>query len=167
MKIDADGETGWTALKYAARRLNDVEEQAFEETLAVDQKAREAVAQAVELSHSVAALHAGSDAGNAPLVEPLIMTAKPRLWRQPAAWLAAGLAASVLFMFTQMGGRPTINPEGAAEALSMTWADLHNGSEEVVTVAGSELPGPESVVADEPTNEPTVPDWMLVGVGAK
>jgi hypothetical protein len=63
MQIDSQSKHGWQALRYAARHLSDVEQREFEERLAADQTAREAVAQAVELAHTATFLHLESETG--------------------------------------------------------------------------------------------------------
>ncbi len=73
MKIDhtLPGELGWQALHYVAHSLGESQRDAFELRLLDDQTAREAVAQAVELAHSVAVLHMGSNFGSdLPVVVP-------------------------------------------------------------------------------------------------
>jgi hypothetical protein len=61
MHIDPESRHGWQALRYAARHLSDAEQREFEDRLAADQTAREAVAQAVELAHTATFLHLESE----------------------------------------------------------------------------------------------------------
>jgi anti-sigma factor RsiW len=87
----------WTAFRYVANELSAAEAVAFEDRLADDQAAREAVARCVQLTHSVVALEearspqpAGVPAG------PGRNDRRQRRWAVAAALIAA---AAVCFAF--------------------------------------------------------------------
>jgi hypothetical protein len=79
----------WLAFCYAAGELNAAESDDFEDRLAKDQDAREALARAVELTQTVAA------AESQPLVVMPAAVASGR-WQSRVAWMAIGGVASLL-----------------------------------------------------------------------
>lgn len=81
-------ELTWQAFQYVAGEFSAIEAELFEERLATDQAAREAVAQAVELFHAVCAAEAA---------EPVITVAATQRfsWSRAFAIFAAGTAAAV------------------------------------------------------------------------
>jgi hypothetical protein len=92
-------ELDWLAYQYLAGELSDNDALAFEERLAVDQVAREALASAVALSQAIilageaSPAHASTHRANLP--------ARDGFWLKPAGWLAAS-AAAVLVMVTTL-----------------------------------------------------------------
>lgn len=122
---DRDPDVSWLAWRYVAGEMGSEEAESFEVRLDRDQAAREAVAEAVELSAAVAAI--------GPATRPSI----PLLRRRPVASVAALLGV------------------GAAVAASLAWIIADPGGPVVkepatppaVAVAGpSNRPRPESVV---------------------
>lgn len=118
MHIDPQSKYGWQALRYAARHLTDAEQQAFENRLADDQTARDAVAQAVELAHTATFLHLDSEnelsdltaalraAPSAATLDAALQAATPAsadapqrprssTWTAKAGWWSAAAAACV------------------------------------------------------------------------
>src|SRR5262245_34308227 len=83
-------ELHWLAFRYVAGEMTAAEEESFEQQLADDQEAREAVAQVVELNEAIRL------AATKPVVAP--RRRFPLLTLHPVAW-AAGLAASLLVVF--------------------------------------------------------------------
>ena len=182
MEFDAPGELGWQALKYAARRLPETELESFEEQLYSDQSAREAVAQAVELSHTVAVLHSQVSDEEAPGPLPSDMDARPaqvasispqRSWSKSLAWLALGVAASLAFAFTHpQWFAADVHPETAQpnELVAASWADLNTAENEsgrtMLTsfVVDPHAADEESALPEVGTETEIVPDWMRLGV---
>jgi hypothetical protein len=76
----------WLAFCYIADELSADEAEVFEERLAADQEAREAVARAVELSQAVAALPRETVCPS-PAASP---------WRRRLAWMTVGATAACL-----------------------------------------------------------------------
>ncbi len=192
MHINARGELGWRALRYVARRMTPDEICDFELHLACDQAAREAVAQAVELAHSVAALHA-CDPVSAPLnltpkkpnerklvvraQEPAVSQSQSAS-RWPSAAFAGAMAASLLIaaisMFNFGVGR-TRQPQAGFniqrvshphDELSSAWASLDPAR--VRARAGEAAPSED--VTEELTGDnkdaadAPIPAWMLRGL---
>jgi hypothetical protein len=84
----------WTAFCYAAGELSPDQAAAFEQRLAIEQPAREALARAVELTQAVAA---------AETLEPVVTLRNEKshwerrsLWGRRLVWMAVGSAASLL-----------------------------------------------------------------------
>lgn len=81
MRQDDSASLSWLAFQYVNEELSPLEAEAFEERLACDQAAREAVAEAVLLCQAVAA------------GEKVELPAQRRTWLWPASWAAVGAAA--------------------------------------------------------------------------
>lgn len=128
------------ALLYAGGELDEVDAQAFEALLGADQSAREALAQAVQLSLTLDGQPARPDPSWRQRVRERL--AGPTLWQRfvgkrsyrghPAAWSGLGAAAAVLLMLVTSHATPTPtvahdekSPAPTTEAANM-WADLHN-----------------------------------------
>ena len=99
---DFTNDLDWTAFCYAAGELSSEEVADFEQRLAEDQGAREALARAVELTQAVAA---------AETLTPVVTAGTERsLWGRRLAWMAIGAAASLLAAALITGGR--LGPAG-------------------------------------------------------
>jgi hypothetical protein len=134
----------WQAFCYVAGELAPAERQAFEAQLAEDQQAREAVAQAVELMHLIAA----AESQSAPSAVPASRSV--REWRTRAAWVLVGGLASLLFAWLSLGPRETgwqgrrgglERPRELAAAWVQTQRTLATAAE-----AGGWLPAPGRVL---------------------
>lgn len=186
---DRSADLAWLAYRYVADELTAEEASTFELRLAEDQTAREAVAQAVELSSAVkVALH---DSAIEP--EPAVCTVEARgfwsqkTWLQPAAWMAVGaaacLAAVVCFYRTDQDESlpPVAVVEGETEfaqagAVAMVWAQSQDsGSEDLylfgsgdgtdgsgMDVSGMEGSADEHADANDP--QMIAPGWVLAAV---
>ena len=193
MEFDAPAELGWQALKYAARRLRESEQERFEEQLSSDQSAREAVAQAVELSHTVAALHAvfvdeevpdraAAPADGAPL--PVARKSTLGSWSTSLAWLGLGIAASLAIAFTHpnwFAGEVHPQATPSSELIAASWADLNSAESEsgrtMLTsfaidpnLQDATASGDGSTAPEVGTDFLVVPDWIRLGLddnGAK
>jgi anti-sigma factor RsiW len=151
-------ELEWSAFRYIADELSPAEAAEFEQRLASDQNAREAVASAVQMAEAVAALQP------APLaLAPTVTGQRPRR----AAWAALVVAAScaVLLVGTFILGRVSSSGspdaaalqanEGADQLLNL-WAVSHDGLD--VWADADEGDAPIEAGSDE---EFAVPTWML------
>ncbi len=155
MHIDPQSKHGWQALRYAARQLTAGEQAAFENSLAADQAAREAVAQAVELAHTATFLHLESETELAEMTTALraapaasTLTAAlqvaaptatdapqrptPSTWVAKAGWWSAAAAACVALFALWSPNRTTSNPvtpapstERVTSDVTSAWADLN------------------------------------------
>jgi len=156
MHIDSQSKHGWQALRYAARHLTDAEQREFEDRLALDQTARDAVAQAVELAHTATFLHMESGtelsdltaalraAPAASTLDAALQAAAPATadapqrstastWTNKAGWWSAAAAACVAMVALWSANRPqqnSISPVPAHEQVSLdvtsAWADLNS-----------------------------------------
>src|SRR5690349_9193650 len=121
-------ELAWLAFQYVAGDFSApgfsaaVAEQ-FEERLATDQAAREAVAEAVELLHAVCAAEAS---------EPVVAVAtRQSVWSQKLVWISTGAAAAVALVAGVLSlnhwgnvspNRPERNVAAVSPALADAWS---------------------------------------------
>src|SRR5687767_2601083 len=103
--MNNDQELLWLAFRYVSDELSAEEVEQFEERLAVDQAAREAVAEAVLMCEAVSAGAAIAPVGT---VTPSI--AVYRSWRQHAGWAAVGAAACLLLVLAIRSGNNEFEP---------------------------------------------------------
>lgn len=186
MEFNAPAELGWQALKYAARRLPDTDCAAFEEQLAEDQTAREAVAQAVELSHTVAVLHACGGSCDATAADSVItneptadiaVLAIPSIrqwtWQRAAGWMGLGVAACLAVVLASshwFAANSARDQATANDLVSANWADLRNAREGTdlpllaAVAVNQETTFNEGLPADSSEEAGMVPDWLLMGV---
>jgi hypothetical protein len=183
MNSPEKAELSWCAFRYIADEMSADEQARFEEQLAVDQQAREAVALAVELAHGLAAVPE-----RPAVVAP---SRRKRRLRVRLAWSAAA-AIAVCFAFAlgwQLGGPEeqglvpgplaerglpaddqSVSDPGVAAELVSLWvqadaADAQqfsasaNGRRELMAVASPEIG------ADGPAESSLeVPGWMWAAV---
>jgi hypothetical protein len=147
------------AFRYIAGEMTAAEADSFEQRLADDQAACEAVARAVELAQAVATVPADVIPLPTTHHSPLTTHSSPHRWLRPARWVAA--AAAVVF---GVAGWWYVNRSDEESRLAKVWANLWLGSDAVVVpdhdlIADSK----ESIVDDE--DELTVPGWMIEAVG--
>ncbi|MGC4006891.1 MAG: hypothetical protein QM811_28710 [Pirellulales bacterium] len=168
-KFDAAPADGWTALRYAARRLPAAEQTRFEERLGEDLAACEAVAQAVELAHTVTFLHmdeSSAQAAHTPAklvetaVDAAVSTATTENSVTPAAkasrtrarllagagWLTAAAVATFAFL--------NHHPQAVVPSQTQTEPSVAATNEDQVTSAwasldGRRLTGPETTPAED------------------
>jgi hypothetical protein len=139
-------ELAWRALRYLHGELTADEAEAFEEDLAVEQPAREALAQAVELTATLeaAALEPAGDVGGPPSeyaatrrpapTEPTFGAVWRRRLSRPQVLLGAGIAACLAVVVTlgltgHLGrhdpdDRGPPDPGNAQAALAEAWAGI-------------------------------------------
>jgi hypothetical protein len=183
MQGDQATDVGWLAFQYVNDEMTADEAAAFEQRLADDQPAREAVAQAVLLTEALSC----SPLESAPTPATLQGASSRRPWWAAAAWAACGAAACLAVM---LGARSwqadEIQPPLAHsrnlltnEELALAWAnsqiallfqdqllsgiepsDLAAGWEDELGLAGSE---PSRTSGDLEPNV-SVPAWMLEAV---
>lgn len=177
MNFPEKAELSWSAFRYIAGEMPADEQVRFEEQLAVDQQAREAVALAVQLAHGIAA---------APERPTVVAPARrKRRLRVRLAWSAAAAAAvcAAFVLGRQFGGPneqiaapvpPTeqsspVDDTGVAVQLVSFWvradaADAEqssaaNGSRELMAIASS-----ESGTDGLGESSLDVPGWMWAAV---
>ena len=127
------------AWRYALGEMSDADTAAFEAQLATDERAADALAEAVELA---AAVFEGD------AVVPAIdrgFRSFGRLWWSVAAGLAAVLLAGICW------------PDGSAEPSALQVAQDWSQVRRIVDEASVETAEPEWEAADD---EPVVPPWL-------
>jgi hypothetical protein len=147
MQSDYDEELEWLAFRYISNELPADEVELFEQRLAHDQAAREAVAQAVQLSLAVA----GAGGGVAPLRRPA--------YRTIVRWLAA--AAAVLIAATMF--YRSYRRSWELERVAKFWAKSV-AQAEVTTNGDLGLLAGDAASLDEDADV-TVPTWVIEAVG--
>ncbi|MFO0821003.1 MAG: hypothetical protein U1A77_23860 [Pirellulales bacterium] len=126
------------AFRYIANELTNDELQAFEERLATDQQAREAVAAAVELSQAIAFVEStrqspappvpASTQGILPVTPPL--PADRRSWWPALGWMTVGSAACVaMILMADLWSRHEVGPNGTDRQLAMLWSETRGSAE--------------------------------------
>jgi hypothetical protein len=143
-----DREVDWQAFLYVSGDMTSADAEAFEDRLATDQEAREAVAAAVELLDRLAASRPTSTRDLPALPAP------DRSARRVAA--AATIAASLL-VFWSLARSPQgpASPSGEeARQLISFWSEAWSPGEN----------GAADATADDEDSEVTVPSWMLAAV---
>jgi hypothetical protein len=184
---DPSAELAWLAFQYVSEELSADDAAAFELRLAEDQAAREAVAQAVELSAALK-LAIGDQVESTEPAEVFLVEARgywsQKAWLQPAAWMAVGAAAclAAVFCFYQPRADENRPPVAAGEgvdgdlspasSLAMVWAQSrHSGSDadDLATMAnGSDEQGADDQSAGDhdvsDDSQMIAPGWLLAAV---
>lgn len=148
------------AFRYIAGEMTAADAELFEQRLADDQAAREAVARAVDMAQAVASVPADT----IPLPafrHSELTTHQPRASRRlrPARWIAAAAAVVLAVLGLQFFKGPSDQT-----TLAKVWVNLWLGQDALETsnldlIADSE----ESVIDDD--SDLTVPGWMMEAVG--
>ncbi len=145
----AEADLFWLAFRYVDDAMGPEEAAQFETRLEHEQSAREAVAEAVELTAAVGAAARPAAARRTPLASassPLTPASRhwssSRGWSAPAAWLSLGAAACLGFALTsywlhpQPDSVPVVrieNPAPSGDArLADAWASTDWHSDEIV-----------------------------------
>jgi anti-sigma-K factor RskA len=161
-------ELSWLAFRYVAGDLTVAEVEEFEERLAIDQSAREAVAQSVELYHAIAAVEASVAAQPVMIARRFTST-----WSQRIAWLTTGAAAAAVLAVAcwNVVGRvpsPQAKP-GVSPDLATAWtavrADLAQADEPVRPMIAELSDAELAAIADDDLVLPMdSPSWMTAAV---
>ena len=191
MKSEHREELDWLAFRYLANELNESEQEAFEDRLADDQSAREAVARAVELTQTLSAARELDEIVVRSAEAPAPATKGRSAWSVPAAWMSVGAAACLLLvaawslpsLLNTLGG----NSAGVAAAnahtleLARAWSSAreefaaHEGTfwdrdavrSEPSQAESSAVPAaPSDDELDDMAPVP-MPSWMLSAVAAE
>src|SRR5262245_22671866 len=134
-----------TALRYAAGDLPPEEVTAFEARLAVDQEARDALAEAVRLSAQAIGQKppAPHPSSRAAIRERLRVTRSG-----PLAWIGLGAAAVAACTIIGLSLAGTVEPDTAPTQVAMTPAETHSAPHTAdqthaapATVATAPMPG--------------------------
>ncbi len=172
----------WLAFRYVAGEMPADEAEQFEDRLAHDQAAREAVAASVRLVGLVAAAgHMPGAASPLPIAfdtphsgpAPVAKPVPPR-WMS-TVWGTAGVAAALLAAFCLWNVGDLLAPSsglvrpdmahGELPAgpglLAAVWATSELGQDQLADDAGTALADPSD------PDEVTIPDWLVAAVSRK
>jgi len=168
MKPEPQDELAWLAFRYVAGELSAAEVGQFEERMAIDQAARESLAQSVELYHAIAA--AESSVVTA-VAEPPMVSLPTRDRSQHLAWLVAGVSAAAVLLMAgwNAGWFDSASPLAAHKnivnvtpALAVAWtemqADAIAGDDELSDDELASLHEEELGISTE------APSWMTAAV---
>ena len=177
---ESDHDLLWQAFCYANDELTPAEAAAFEERLAVDQAACEAVARAVEVCETVRAVPQEvtvlQEVTGATCIS---IVRREATWMQPVGWLALGAAAclaAVMAFQTWQPGAGATTAKASDANLALAWVeaqaelphDLDYMSEDVSALADASDNEPvdgetvDDEVADDAGHLP--PSWMLAAL---
>jgi len=156
-RLQEPAELEWTAFRYIAGELSPADVAEFEQRLALDQNAREAVASAVQMAEAVAGLQP------APLeLAPTVGDQNPR--RATGAALVAAATCALVLVGTLILDRVSssgphdsaaLQANDGADQLLNLWAASHDGLDVWADADEGDAPITGS---DE---EFAVPSWML------
>lgn len=165
MTDDRENELEWRAFLYVSGEMSAEEHDAFEDRLAIDQEAREAVAQAVDLIGQVAVVQL------VPVTEqkspPARRTARVLgIIASIAAALLVGLVLSIgLKNRTQQTERARLEPQHTEELISLYVASPIPDAEDHGSPAdGPATSQPEEQMHDGDESELQVPSWLIAAV---
>jgi hypothetical protein len=167
-------ELAWLAFCYASDELSPEAASEFENRLAADQAAREALAEAALLiSATQAALR--EEPYSVGAVSPAEHNAQHRNAqhgkKRSLGWIVVAAAACIAMVVVADGwiarqhrGQPVIAVNDSDASLALAWAD----SQFPLDVGDRELlAGSEEYEYGDDTNSITVPDWMLEAVSVR
>ncbi len=128
---ESEADLDWLAAQYFACELRDHDAAVFENRLAVDQTAREALAQAVELSRAITLSGESSISPAGAALKRPTMPMRDSFWLKPAGWLAAS-AAAVLVMGVTLNLLWSPNSSGGLESslLASEWTEIRDLTED-------------------------------------
>ncbi len=147
---DNHDELDWLAFRYIAGELTRAESEAFEQRLADDQTAREAVARAVMLTSAIVA---GRGESPASVVR---YPSRPR-WTRWVVAAAAVLLAAITIVVVRPGSRPGESNDELTVA--GVWAESALGHGEW----SSEF-GDDADHSDDDADDIALPDWLIEAV---
>lgn len=154
-------EPDWLAFRYISGELSPAETADFEQLLADDQPARDAVVRAVQLSEVIAAAQSPAESPSEPPSIGLLPAFQNR-WKQHLAWFSSGVAACILVAFALSSVGPS--PSARSTSHELVGHDLADAWLERAT-RGSDTQ-PESSVSDSDADFATsdAPSWMVEAV---
>jgi hypothetical protein len=176
MASENQNELSWLAFAYVAGELSAADAEAFELRLAEDQAAREAVAQAVELTQVVAAVESHA-------AEPVVVVRRESAaWSTRLAWMAVGGLASLLIALLWSGidqpqprvkrdepAKPQSSPQ--ARELALAWSQTRAALAESdvglwypTHLATADAADAAADDADDADALAEAPSWMTAGV---
>ncbi len=130
---ESEGDLDWLAHQYFAGELRDHDATVFENRLAVDQIAREALARSVELCQAITLSGESCISPVRSAISQPTRRMRDSFWLKPAGWLAAS-AAAVMIMGTMLnllwspnsGSHSDLN----SSLLASEWTEIRNLTED-------------------------------------
>ncbi len=160
MPLEPESDLHWNAFLYVSGELSPEETSSFENLLADDQGARDAVIQAVELAEALAIAGAGQ-----------VRSPRRRSgYRVLAGALTLAAAACVtLVIFPRFHPAPPTEPD--ASQVAQAWSGLRGGADPdwVASIGDShatEISDPAQAPDAEPSTERALPSWLLSATSA-
>lgn len=164
IQLDA-GDLAWLAFRYVADEMAGDELVSFEQLLLNDQRAREEVAKAVELTQAIATVPA-----------EVSLPARSPSWSYRLSWMAVGTAACLAVVaaleFLKQSEAPLASkPAEDTQNLAAAWVgSQHAFADESASDStgehSSEFVGTELAEHEVATDEDmSVPGWVLAAVG--
>ena len=154
------GELDWLAYCYVSGELTGDEQTTFENRLADDQAAREAVARAVELVQTVAL------AETHEVTRPLpVSTTRRTTWPRRLVWMSVGASAALVLVavalnWQAIAGRFASPPVDRSE-LAEVWSQTRDDVRLIVQAEPVELP---IVTETDFSSEELLPSWISAAV---
>jgi hypothetical protein len=167
MTRDQAEQLDWEAFRYITEEMTSVEIEAFEQRLATDQAAREAVAEAVELTQAIASCEHDSVSVATRERTP---TRAARL-----AWMTLGALACLMLITAVQTWKPNGNapidpPSAASNQLAELWSKARDESQEDDWQAGWFTESEDTTSLDSAKEHEDVtaaPSWMLAAVSSQ
>ena len=181
MSTEKNDPLDWLAFQYISEELTDEEVLAFEDQLAEDQDAREAVARAVELTQTLSAV---SKIDECRVGQPINTSSiqKQARWWQRVALLATAVAACFALVLIYHTTRPSdgengpklgLNDRHISADLVSAWVstgmEIESAGDEVFARANEDEDELPDAVQAEELNDIDVasPDWMVAAISAR
>ncbi len=156
----ASDELEWLAYCYVSGDLLGDERTTFENRLADDQGAREAVARAVELVQAVAA----AESYVSPRPMPAAV-ARRTTWPRSLAWMSAGASAALVLVVAWIQWDAIAGwfapPPADRQALAEVWSQTREAVREIVYTEPYEFSPPAKT---ELASEESLPSWIAAAV---
>ena len=184
MQNEHNADLDWQAFRYVAGEMTEGEADRFEEQLALDQSAREAVSTAAQLAQTVALTESQQPVTPRPAV--VVGSRAPLV--QAAVWMGFGAAVCLAIVLSAGGlnfstDAPVVDVDGThqpamadeqATRLAMSWietmdelaeqaVDAHESLIELLDAAEDETFAWE-IVGEEDDIEAETPSWLLLAV---
>lgn len=156
-----DEELDWLAFCFVTGELSEGDAAAFEQRLSVDQAAREAVAQAVELCQAAAVVCSRE----VEQPSPACVAKRAASWSLPLAWMSIG-ASAALVLVTAWIQADNIqawfrSPPSSRQDLAEVWSRTREGVRDIVQAEVVESqPLPET----QDSGDLSLPSWITAAV---